>query len=91
MELNFADQRLVRCLIGLADEKSRPVGQQARGHLPRDELNAGGLALDTLSKHYDDQVKMFVAMKTKPVLFTMDQLKGNIEDNYTPQDHADQR
>ncbi|HEY2033155.1 MAG TPA: acylase [Rhizomicrobium sp.] len=50
----------------------------------------GSATLDTLSKHYDDQVKMFVAMKTKPVLFTMDQLKGHIEDNYTPQDRADQ-
>ena len=44
----------------------------------------GSATLDTKSKHYDDQVPLFVAMKTKPVLFTMDQLKGHIEEDYAP-------
>jgi hypothetical protein len=34
---------------------------------------------------------MFVAMKTKPVLFTRDELKGHIEESYTPEEHAGQR
>jgi penicillin amidase/acyl-homoserine-lactone acylase len=51
----------------------------------------GSATLDKTSKHYDDQVPMFVAMKTKPVLFTRDELKGHIEADYRPQDHADQR
>ncbi|MGN6516333.1 MAG: acylase [Rhizomicrobium sp.] len=44
----------------------------------------GSATLDKTSKHYDDQVKMFVAMKTKPVLFTRDELKGHIEADYAP-------
>jgi penicillin amidase/acyl-homoserine-lactone acylase len=44
----------------------------------------GSATLDKTSKHYDDQVPMFVAMKTKPVLFTRDELKGHIEADYQP-------
>ncbi|HUB85264.1 MAG TPA: acylase [Rhizomicrobium sp.] len=44
----------------------------------------GSATLDKNSKHYADQVKMFVAMKTKPVLFTMAELKGHIEADYAP-------
>jgi len=44
----------------------------------------GSATLDKTSKHYDDQVPMFVAMKTKPVLFTRDELKGHIEADYKP-------
>lgn len=44
----------------------------------------GSATLDKASKHYDDQVPMFVAMKTKPVLFTRDELKGHIEADYQP-------
>jgi penicillin amidase/acyl-homoserine-lactone acylase len=44
----------------------------------------GSATLDKTSKHYDDQVKLFVAMKTKPVLFTRDELKGHIEADYRP-------
>ena len=44
----------------------------------------GSATLDKTSKHYDDQVPMFVAMKTKPVLFTRDELKGHIEADYLP-------
>jgi penicillin amidase/acyl-homoserine-lactone acylase len=51
----------------------------------------GSATLDKTSKHYDDQVPMFVAMKTKPVLFTRDELNGHIEADYRPQDCATQR
>jgi penicillin amidase/acyl-homoserine-lactone acylase len=44
----------------------------------------GSATLDTASKHYADQSPLFVAMKTKPVLFTRDQLKGHIEAEYRP-------
>jgi acyl-homoserine-lactone acylase len=44
----------------------------------------GSATLDKNSKHYADQSPLFVAMKTKPVLFTMDELKGHIEADYSP-------
>jgi penicillin amidase/acyl-homoserine-lactone acylase len=44
----------------------------------------GSATLDKNSKHYDDQVPLFVAMKLKPVLFTWRQLKGHIEADYAP-------
>ncbi|MGH6873018.1 MAG: penicillin acylase family protein, partial [Rhizomicrobium sp.] len=50
----------------------------------------GSATLDKSSKHYDDQVPMFVAMKLKPVLFTRDQLKGHIEADYKPGDAHNQ-
>ena len=50
----------------------------------------GSATLDTKSKHYDDQVPLFVAMKLKPVLFTQDQLKGHIEEDYAPGQRSDQ-
>ncbi len=36
------------------------------------------------SPHYNDQTRMFVAMKTKPVWFTNAELKGHIEAEYAP-------
>jgi acyl-homoserine-lactone acylase len=44
----------------------------------------GSATLDTRSPHYADQTPLFVAMKTKPVLFTEDQLAGHIEEDYAP-------
>jgi penicillin amidase/acyl-homoserine-lactone acylase len=44
----------------------------------------GSATLDKTSKHYADQSPLFVTMKTKPVLFTMDELRGHIEANYRP-------
>jgi acyl-homoserine-lactone acylase len=44
----------------------------------------GSATLNKNSKHYADQSPLFVAMKTKPVLFTWDQLKGHIEADYRP-------
>jgi acyl-homoserine-lactone acylase len=44
----------------------------------------GSATLDESSPHYADQTPLFVAMKTKPVLFTEDELKGHIEADYRP-------
>jgi len=44
----------------------------------------GSATLDESSPHYADQTPLFVAMKTKPVLFTEDELKGQIESDYRP-------
>jgi acyl-homoserine-lactone acylase len=44
----------------------------------------GSATLDPHSPHYADQTPLFVAMKTKPVLFTEDQLAGHIEEDYAP-------
>jgi penicillin amidase/acyl-homoserine-lactone acylase len=46
----------------------------------------GSATLDTTSPHYADQTPMFVAMQTKPVLFTQAQLAGQIESDYRPGD-----
>jgi penicillin amidase/acyl-homoserine-lactone acylase len=44
----------------------------------------GSATLDKHSPHYADQTPLFVAMKTKPVLFTEDQLKGHVREDYRP-------
>ena len=44
----------------------------------------GSATLDKTSPHYADQTPLFVAMKTKPVLFTEDELKGQITADYRP-------
>ena len=44
----------------------------------------GSATLDTHSPHYADQSSLFVAMKTKPVLFTTAQLRRHIEADYRP-------
>ena len=55
------------------------------GKLSSESIHQFGAAtLDRQSKHYADQSPLFVAMKTKPVLFTKDQLKGHIEADYRP-------
>jgi acyl-homoserine-lactone acylase len=36
------------------------------------------------SPHYVDQSPLFVAMKTKPVLFTQAELAGHVEADYRP-------
>ncbi len=46
----------------------------------------GSATLDTSSPHYADQTPLFVAMKTKPVLFTDAELKGHVEADYAPGD-----
>jgi len=44
----------------------------------------GSATLDESSPHYADQTPLFVAMKTKPVLFTEAELKGHVERQYRP-------
>jgi acyl-homoserine-lactone acylase len=57
------------------------------GALSSDSINQFGTAtLDSHSPHYADQTPLFVAMKTKPVLFTQSQLAGNVEADYHPGD-----
>lgn len=49
----------------------------------------GSATLDQASPHYADQSALFVAMKTKPVLFTEAQLGGHIEADYRPGERRD--
>jgi penicillin amidase/acyl-homoserine-lactone acylase len=44
----------------------------------------GSATLDQGSRHYADQSPLFVAMKTKPVWFTWDELKDHVEADYRP-------
>jgi acyl-homoserine-lactone acylase len=44
----------------------------------------GSATLDENSPHYADQSPLFVAMQTKPVWFTEEDLKGHIEADYRP-------
>lgn len=46
----------------------------------------GSATLDAKSPHYADQTPLFVAMKTKPVWFTEDQLKPHVKVDYRPID-----
>jgi penicillin amidase/acyl-homoserine-lactone acylase len=55
------------------------------GRLSSESIHQFGSAtLNSTSRHYADQSPLFVAMKTKPVLFTWDQLKDHIEADYRP-------
>ena len=55
------------------------------GKLSSDSIHQFGSAtLDAGSKHYADQTPLFVAMKTRPVLFTEEQLKGHVREDYRP-------
>ena len=44
----------------------------------------GSATLDATSPHYADQTPLFAAMQTKPVLFTQEQLKGHVREDYAP-------
>ena len=44
----------------------------------------GSATLDARSPHYADQTPLFVGMKTKPVWFTEEALKGHVEEDYAP-------
>jgi penicillin amidase/acyl-homoserine-lactone acylase len=44
----------------------------------------GSATLDEASPHFADQTPLFAAMKTKPVRFTEEQLKGHIVRDYRP-------
>jgi acyl-homoserine-lactone acylase len=61
------------------------VAWDKSGALSSESINQFGSAtLDAQSPHYADQTPLFVAMKTKPVLFTASQLAGNVEADYQP-------
>ncbi|HZL00808.1 MAG TPA: acylase [Caulobacteraceae bacterium] len=51
----------------------------------------GSATLDKSSPHYADQTPLFAAMKTKPVLFTEDELAGHIEEDYAPGERGKRR
>jgi acyl-homoserine-lactone acylase len=58
------------------------------GELSSESINQFGSAtLDSQSPHYADQTPLFVAMKTKPVLFNQSQLAGKVEADYRPGDN----
>ena len=57
------------------------------GQLSSESIHQFGSAtLDSLSPHYADQSRLFVAMKTKPVWFTDAQLAGHVKEDYAPGD-----
>jgi acyl-homoserine-lactone acylase len=61
------------------------VSWDKAGNLSSDSIHQFGSAtLDSQSRHYADQTPLFVAMKTKPVLFTQEQLAGQVEADYHP-------
>jgi len=61
------------------------VAWDKNGKLSSESIHQFGSAtLDKTSAHYADQTALFVAMKTKPVLFTRAQLAGHIEADYRP-------
>jgi len=61
------------------------VTWDSAGKLSSESIHQFGSAtLDEHSPHYADQTPLFVAMKTKPVLFTQEELKGHIESDYAP-------
>ena len=58
---------------------------QGRAACRRESIHQFGSAtLDPHSPHYADQTPLFVAMKTKPVLFTEGQLAGHVNEDYAP-------
>lgn len=44
----------------------------------------GSATRDSTSPHYADQARLFVSMKTKPVIFNRTELKGQVERSYRP-------
>jgi len=63
------------------------VAWDKTGKLTSESIHQFGSAtLDRNSKHYADQAPLFVAMKTKAVLFTQAQLAGHMEADYRPGD-----
>jgi len=68
------------------------VAWDKAGKLTSESIHQFGSAtLDAKSPHYADQSRLFVAMKTKAVLFTEAQLAGHIEADYRPGERAAKR
>jgi penicillin amidase/acyl-homoserine-lactone acylase len=63
------------------------VTWDAAGKLSSESIHQFGSAtVDRNSPHYADQAPLFVAMRTKAVLFTQAQLAGHLEADYRPGD-----
>jgi penicillin amidase/acyl-homoserine-lactone acylase len=63
------------------------VTWDSAGRLTSESIHQFGSAtVDRNSPHYADQARLFVAMKTKAVLFTQAQLAGHLEADYRPGD-----
>ena len=61
------------------------VSWDKHGQLKSESMHQFGSAtLDQHSAHYADQLPLFVAEKTKPVLFTQAQQQGQMEEIYAP-------
>ena len=61
------------------------VSWDRNGQLSSQSIHQFGSAtLDYTSPHFADQSPLFVAMKTKPVLFTREELQGHIAADYRP-------
>ena len=61
------------------------VRWDAEGRVHSDSIHQFGSAtLDAASPHYADQTPLFAAMRTKPVLFTEDELRGHVKADYRP-------
>jgi penicillin amidase/acyl-homoserine-lactone acylase len=61
------------------------VSWDKSGQLTSESIHQFGSAtMNQSSPHYADQAPLFVAMKTKPVLFTQGQLAGHVEADYLP-------
>ena len=63
------------------------VTWDSAGNLTSESIHQFGTATtNRTSPHYADQSPLFVAMKTKAVLFTSAQLAGHLEADYRPGD-----
>jgi acyl-homoserine-lactone acylase len=58
------------------------VRWDAAGVVHSDSIHQFGSAtLDAASPHYADQTPLFATMRTKPVLFTEDDLRGHVKED----------
>ncbi len=87
---------IVRAIYGAEDEDGRLravagdtlvmfVSWDRRGELSSEVVHQFGSATGRPeSPHYADQVPLFAGMKTRPVLFTEEQLAGRVAEDYRP-------
>jgi penicillin amidase/acyl-homoserine-lactone acylase len=82
----YGDQQLDGTLTAMAgDTLIMFVSWDKSGQLTSESIHQFGSAtMDKSSPHYADQSPLFVALKTKSVLFTRAQLAGHVEIDYRP-------
>ena len=82
----YGDKQLDGTLTAMAgDTLIMFVSWDKSGRLTSESIHQFGSAtMDKSSLHYADQSALFVAMKTKSVLFTRAQLAGHVEIDYRP-------